>query len=377
MRHGMTNWNFDGRVQGGLDKSRLNQIGMRQARRAGQSMRHISPDTIFCSPLTRARDTLRIAANESENPAILEKKPQLLDALIEIQVPWQGLHKRDISKSMFSDAYELFLRNPMQFSYNGFNPIRDIERRAKDVWHTVAKSEGSCHLVVSHNQMNKALICTALGVQTKLSAWRQENCCFNVVMLQDGKNPKLRLMNGGSRGLQVSGNFATSTKTHLRKGCVRVFMHQTGDSNGLQREVQRAGYRVQHFYLIGDVTVDDLGQLNTSEVRQICSQEPCHAIHDEHMYHFALSFLEKVRCKHANKCIVISVNDAMGLRAFFSASLGLGLSGMRQLQSDAGGVSIVDIRSSKPMGSTVSFVEAFNVGAWSDPDCLFGYTLAA
>ena len=31
MRHGMTDWNFDGRVQGGLDKSRLNKIGVKQA----------------------------------------------------------------------------------------------------------------------------------------------------------------------------------------------------------------------------------------------------------------------------------------------------------------------------------------------------------
>lgn len=372
----MTNWNYDGRIQGGLDKSRLNQIGIRQARSAGRSLRHISPDTIFCSPLTRARDTLRIAANESENPAILEKKPKLLDSLVEIQVPWQGMHKRDIPKSTFSGAYELYQRNPLRFSYNGFSPLRNIAGRARDVWQTVTKSEGSCHLVVSHNQMNKALICTALGVQTKLSAWRQENCCFNVVVLEEGKAPKLRLVNGGGRGLQISDNFATSSNIKMRKGCVRVIMHQAGCSNGLEREIKRAAYAVQHFYLIGDTTVEDLGQLDACELRRMCTHESCHAEHDQHMYEFALSFLEKIRHKHTDKCVVISVKDSTTLRAFFAASLGLGLNGMQRLQSDTGGVSIVDIRASKPVGTTVSFVEAFNVGAWPHPDCLFGYTVA-
>lgn len=373
----MTNWNCDGRIQGGLDKSRLNQIGMRQARLAGQNLRNISPDTILCSPLTRARDTLRIAANESENPAILEKKPKMLDSLVEIQVPWQGMLKREIPSSTFSNAYELYQKNPLRFSYNGFNPLRNIEGRARDVWQTVAKSKGSCHLVVSHNQMNKALICTALGLQTKLSAWRQENCCFNVIMLKDGKAPKLRLVNGGSRGLQNSENFATSSNINMRKGCVRIIMHQAGSLEGLQREIERATYAVQHFYLIGDATIEDLGQLHTSELHQLCTHEPCHAKHDQQMYHFAFSFLEKVRGKHADKCIVISVKDSLTLRAFFAASLGLGLNGMQRLHSDVGGVSIVDIRASKPVGTSLSFVEAFNVGAWSHPDCLFGYTVAA
>lgn len=375
MRHGMTNWNYDGRVQGGLDKSRLNQIGIRQARLAGRSLQNICPDSIFCSPLTRAQETLRIASHESGNPAILRKKPEVLHELMEIQVPWQGLHKREIPQSVYSSVYQDYKKNPPRFSYRGFSPIRDIANRARHVWQIVAKYDGSCHLIMGHNQMNKALICSALGLEINLSAWRQENCCFNVVVLEKGKTPKLRLVNGGHRGRHVLGKIENAPLVRMRRGLVRVLLHQVGDSHALRQEVEMLDSALQHIYLIGDVTIADLAQIDSEKLNGTCTHVPCDAQGNTDLCEFAYRMLESLRVKHCDNCIVISVKDSLTLRAFFAVSLGLGPSGVHQLQSDAGGVTIVDLKSSKPVGKCVPHVEAYNVGAWLHPDTLLGYTI--
>lgn len=370
MRHGMTNWNYVGRVQGGLDKSRLNGIGLRQAREAGKLLRNVVVDAVFCSPLSRARDTLRIAIGASENRSLLAKKPELLDSLKEIQVPWQGLSKNEIGTSIFSKAYELYAKNPPRFSYHGFSPLRDIVSRAKEVWETVSRSNGSCYLMVGHNQVNKALICTALGLPTVLSAWRQGNCCFNVFMLEEGKPRRLRLCNGGIQSMETSNQRCIK----VRPGCMRVLLHQQGGSKSLKHEI--AGVKVARFYVMGDALHEELEGVHKDGLERNCSRVPFPAHSKDNIYDAALEQLDSWRFKHENEFIVLSVSNSDVLRAFFAASIGMGATGISRLISDPGGVSIVDIRASVPVGTAVTFVEAYNVGAWVCPDPLLGYTRA-
>lgn len=370
MRHGMTNWNYAGRVQGGLDKSVLNGIGMRQAREAGQYLRHVVVDAVFCSPLRRAKDTLNIAVGASENHSLLSKKPELLDSLIEIQVPWQGLSKGEIGKSIFSKEYAKYAKNPLRFSYHGFSPLRDIIRRAQNVWQMVARSNGSCYLMVGHNQVNKALICTALGLPTVLSAWRQGNCCFNVIMLEKGKPTRLRLCNGG---VQIFNKWG-QRMTKVRKGCMRVILHQWGSLTSLQTEIEMA--HVAHFYVMGRVHLEDIKDVDPCGMEGKCSGVSFSAECEESAYYVAHERLETWRAIHKEQIIVVSVENSKWVRALFAASIGMGFSGMSRLISDAGGVSVVDIQTSDPVGTAVTFVEAYNVGAMTIPDPLVGYTRA-
>lgn len=367
MRHGQTDWNYLGRVQGGLDKSRLTQFGMRQARHAGEWLRYLKVDTILCSPLTRARDTLRLATDASRNRDLQAKKPEVLESLKEIQVPWQGLQKRDIPRSLFSEAYLQYTRNPPQFSYNGFSPLQDITRRARDVWSTVGRSSGACKLLVSHNQMNKALICAALGLPTVLSAWRQGNCCFNVIILEEGQPPKLRLCNGGDDTLE----FGKRPKSLVRSGCVRVFLHYQGRWQALQRVVGRI--EIEKYYLIGGTPKHDLEQLGREDLETKCERLPF-PTNASCAYDSAWQILDQVRSSYKQKSIVVSVNDSLAYRAFFAASIGLGQDGIQRLVSDVGGVSVMDIRISDPVGHAVTFVEGYNIGAWLNSDALVSYT---
>ncbi len=77
VRHGDTEWNRTGRVQG-LSDIPLNDTGRRQAREAGRRLRGQRWTAIASSPLSRAAETAEIIAREAGLPA-----PELVEALVE------------------------------------------------------------------------------------------------------------------------------------------------------------------------------------------------------------------------------------------------------------------------------------------------------
>lgn len=70
VRHGQTDWNLHGRLQGQSDIF-LNDTGIVQARDAKQQLNNIKIDRIICSPLARAKQTASIL-NENWNIIIHE-----------------------------------------------------------------------------------------------------------------------------------------------------------------------------------------------------------------------------------------------------------------------------------------------------------------
>ena len=65
VRHGETDWNIKGLVQGHIDVP-LNENGERQAERTAAKLKHVSFDKAFSSDLVRARKTAEIIALEKK-----------------------------------------------------------------------------------------------------------------------------------------------------------------------------------------------------------------------------------------------------------------------------------------------------------------------
>lgn len=61
IRHGVTDWNMEGRFQGRMDIP-LNESGRRQAREASEAIRGSDWDIVVSSPLARAYQTAEIVA---------------------------------------------------------------------------------------------------------------------------------------------------------------------------------------------------------------------------------------------------------------------------------------------------------------------------
>lgn len=77
VRHGETDWNAQRRIQGSTDIP-LNATGRKQAVETGRLLATRTWDAIVASPLSRARETALIIANEVGLP-----EPELLPAIVE------------------------------------------------------------------------------------------------------------------------------------------------------------------------------------------------------------------------------------------------------------------------------------------------------
>jgi len=73
LRHGQTDWNKDGIIQGRYDTS-LNETGKKQAEEAGVLLENIPLSRCYVSPLYRARQTAEIALKGKDIPLLEEDR---------------------------------------------------------------------------------------------------------------------------------------------------------------------------------------------------------------------------------------------------------------------------------------------------------------
>ena len=73
IRHGETDWNLQGRLQGREDIP-LNQTGILQAEACGEALRAVRLDSIHTSPLMRAEETAEIIAAWQQCPVIVNSE---------------------------------------------------------------------------------------------------------------------------------------------------------------------------------------------------------------------------------------------------------------------------------------------------------------
>lgn len=370
MRHGMTDWNLAGRVQGNMDESRLNELGIRQAHHAGGLLARIPFGGTFTSPLNRARHTLDIMTEASENKSLRVADARVLDGLTEIEFPWQGSLHHDIRTGPWSKPYHAYKQNPRLFSFQGFNPVRDIERRAQHVWQMMRTLDSGCHLMISHNQTNKVLLSTALDLPADLYAWNQANCCINIVALEPGMSPTLRMCNSF---VPLPGS--NIRRSQRRNGTVRLVLHHGGDVSRLVQELQLNAttrlYTIDsdaHHALLDvypDMIIDHYPVTIT----------PAMQAGDSIMYDHVVGMLKRIRHEHANCAIGLSIGSGRMLSAFVSACFRLGASGMWKFHSDPGGTSIIDISTINHISVTPVRVECFNVPPIESDDNLLRYTM--
>src|SRR5690242_8849001 len=71
VRHGETDWNADGRLQGQTDRP-LSEYGRRQARQLAEELADDEIDAIYASDLSRARETAEIVGERLGLPVALD-----------------------------------------------------------------------------------------------------------------------------------------------------------------------------------------------------------------------------------------------------------------------------------------------------------------
>jgi len=135
VRHGETDHNAQGIIQGSSDVSRLTAKGQEQARLAGTALAAEADLTVisrvYVSSLSRARQTLEALADSSGLPL---PDATVLSELREIDLgSWEGRQKKELQQTSPS-AYAAWKHDAKAFAVDDTRPVVDLWARARSAW---------------------------------------------------------------------------------------------------------------------------------------------------------------------------------------------------------------------------------------------------
>ena len=148
VRHGLTDWNTEGRYQGRLDIP-LNAAGRKQAEALQHRLENTPFESVYSSPLQRAFETAQIIARG---------KPIRRDArLAEIDHgDWQGKTHQEIA-TQWPHQWRAWKSDPDRFIPPGGESIANVQSRVREF---LAEIKDEAILCVSHGVVIQAFFAT-------------------------------------------------------------------------------------------------------------------------------------------------------------------------------------------------------------------------
>ncbi|HLO92936.1 MAG TPA: histidine phosphatase family protein [Burkholderiaceae bacterium] len=182
VRHGQTEWNAQGRLQGQLDIP-LNEQGLAQAEALALALQDESLDQVFCSDLQRCRETLA--------PLLARRG---------LPVQWHaGLRERCFGDFQGHTWAELGEREPEalqrwksrdpDFAAPGGESLRVFSDRVLEVVRGLAaRHAGQTLLLVTHGGVLDCLYRASLGLDLQAArSWRLGNAAINRLLVSGGQ----------------------------------------------------------------------------------------------------------------------------------------------------------------------------------------------
>ena len=150
IRHGQTNWNKEGRIQGKTDIE-LNEEGIKQAKEAKNILKDYPIDMIVSSTLKRARKTAEII-NEAKNVPIIFKEALEERGLGEFEGKTQQEFQDEIWNS------EILANYSLNKEYKGVETIRSLCDRVWGLIEELKKKYVDKNiLLVTHGGVTRAI----------------------------------------------------------------------------------------------------------------------------------------------------------------------------------------------------------------------------
>lgn len=176
IRHGETDWNARGVLQGASDIP-LNVRGEKQARDAGRMLRGQEWRAIAASPLSRARRTAEIIAEHAGFAP-----PRLLPGLVE-----RSFGELEGTSVLRPDGS----RVPLE-GHEGVEPHEEVLARTRAALEQLARDEQGPMLVVTHGTVIRLLMDWILGFPSP----RVSNLGLSIIELGADEPPRALLANG-------------------------------------------------------------------------------------------------------------------------------------------------------------------------------------
>ncbi|SHK16207.1 histidine phosphatase family protein [Rhodothermus profundi] len=209
VRHGETDYNRHGIVQGRGVDAPLNEHGQRQAEALARRFAEVALDAIYTSPLQRARATAE---------AVRQYHPDLpFYQMADLEeMDWGDLEGKPCAPpydAQIRRIYERWQAGDYAYPVPGGESVLDVQRRALRALQTIlARHEGEAVLVVTHGRFLRILLASILPEYglARMEALPHTNTAVNHLVCENGRFRALRLnCTAHLEGLAVKAERAT------------------------------------------------------------------------------------------------------------------------------------------------------------------------
>ena len=195
VRHGLSSFNQERRIQGRDDLSNLTEEGHEQARALGESLSEVPFDAVYSSRLRRAAST---TASLLEARGGTAPEPVFDDGLLEVDLePWSGMAIDELTER-YPEAYATWKRRPLELELERrdgrrYRPLPDLMQQAEHFVAGLLKQHpletDATVLVVAHNAILRCLMLTLLGEpENGFRRLRVDNTSLSVFNLMAGES---------------------------------------------------------------------------------------------------------------------------------------------------------------------------------------------
>jgi broad specificity phosphatase PhoE len=158
VRHGETEWNAEGRIQGHTNIG-LSEKGAEQARSLGIRLAGMNIDVAYSSDLKRSSETARLAMGGRD--IVLNETAMLREYH---KGEFEGLTLAEI-KAQFPDEYPKYLKKDLDYAPKGGESTRDVTARMATIMNDIRSNHlDESVLVVSHGGVLRAAMVSLLGM---------------------------------------------------------------------------------------------------------------------------------------------------------------------------------------------------------------------
>lgn len=180
-RHGQTDWNLEGRTQGGKDIP-LNAAGRQQAQQLRARLTGVQLDAIYSSTLRRSRETAEIVHGEAaltNLPGLCERRFGKFEGLL-------------TSKTESGSELERRQWSPDD-SLDGGESLNAFRERVRATMETLRKQHPSGSiLIVGHSYTNRMILSVIFGLTIEqMRSINQANDELYLIELESGSSPHL------------------------------------------------------------------------------------------------------------------------------------------------------------------------------------------
>ncbi len=162
VRHGETEWNAQGRMQGQHDVE-LNTRGRSQANAGAQCLRDVPVYRIHTSILRRCRQTAQLIAEANVGRPDVVGSELLKETALGVL---EGESKYRQSTKELARHYKDFSRDEIHYRVPGGENLHDVYSRVQRFFsrHSLLVGKARCHLIVGHRNVNKMVVKHLLGL---------------------------------------------------------------------------------------------------------------------------------------------------------------------------------------------------------------------